>query len=230
MKIKLPEHFFFLDVIKNLTLRRPASDNVGNAKFRSFPMVLRMRHGIITDLEHGLTALSLAEMHTVGTWFALIAHAQHFWPLASSSSHPLFPFYSLVCLWSRCRPTLLLAISSLSLPLCILQVKHIYSHSVYGFILRANLTNGWIQWFFFFKMDPFSNTPLKRIGMILASLHPVTLTSLWFLLLDYRLLVMFKLSPECLHYLHFGVRSICLPAVTPACISQLWLLVPSVSF
>lgn len=67
MKIKLPEHFFFLDVIKNLTLRRPASDNVGNAKFRRFLMVLRMRHGIITDLEHGLTALSLAEMLTVGT-------------------------------------------------------------------------------------------------------------------------------------------------------------------
>lgn len=98
MKIKLPEHFFFLDVIKNLTLRRPASDNVGNAKFRSFPMVLRMRRDIVTDLEHGLTAFSLAEMLTVGTLFALTAHDQHFWPLASSSSHPLFLFYSLVCL------------------------------------------------------------------------------------------------------------------------------------
>lgn len=50
------------------------------------------------------------------------------------------------------------------------------------------------------------------------------------LLLHYHLLVMFKQNPECLNYLHSGVRSIRLPAVMPVCISQLRLFVPSVSF
>lgn len=49
-------------------------------------MVLRMRHDIIIDLEHGLTAFSLAEMLIIGTLFALIVHDQHFEPLTSSFS------------------------------------------------------------------------------------------------------------------------------------------------